>query len=96
MDDRVNVQHMFDAIDRVEESPFADCVFMQVRQIQPDDFVPEILDVRCKPLGFLKQALCHRRPDCGKILDRGRLKREAIPGHRSLPAEPELVRDILS
>lgn len=54
--------------------------------------MPEVVDVGRNPLGLVEEPLRHRLIDGGQVLDGRWTEGDAVPGHRSLPAESELVR----
>ncbi len=58
--------------------------------------MPEVLDVGGDPLGLVEEPLRHRLIDRGEVLDNGWTKGDTVPGHRVLPAEPELARHVFS
>lgn len=84
------------AVDRVEDPPVTHRIFVQVRQIGRDRFMTEVVHVRRDPFGLLEEALIHGRLDGSEIVDDGGMKGEAVPGHKGLPAEAELVGDFLT
>lgn len=56
--------------------------------------MPEVVDVGGDPLGLVEEPLRHRLIDGGQVLDDRWTEGDAVPGHRLLPAESELVRHV--
>lgn len=92
----VNIYQVILSIDGVEDPPIFDGIFEEACQVRRDGFVAQVLDVRGEPFGLVEQPLGQGRLQACKVLEDGWAIGEAIPGHGSLPAESELVRNVFA
>lgn len=92
----VNVDQVILAIDGIKNPPIFDGIFEEACQVRRDGFVAQVLDVRGEPFGLIEQPLGQDGIQACKVPEKGRAIGEAIPGHGSLPAEPELVREVFA
>ena len=95
-DDAVNIDQVIFPVDGVENSPVLDRIFGKARQVRRDRFVAQVIDVGGDPFGLIQESLCHGWLKARKILEDDWAIGKTIPGHAVLPAETELVRNVLA
>ncbi len=92
----VNVDQVIVSVNGVENSPVLDRIFGKARQVRCNRFVAQVIDIGGDPFGLVQESLCHRRLKARKILEDGWAIGKTIPGHVVLPAETELICDVLA
>ena len=90
--DRVDVDELFCAVDRIENPPFSDGILAESRKVVRDRFMAQVVDIGREPLRLVQQPLGHGLVDRGEILRSAWLKGEAVPRHRDLTTEGRAAR----
>jgi len=92
----VDIDELFRAVDRIENSPFPYGILAEFRKVVRDRFMAQVVDIGSQPLGLVEEPLGHGLVNRSEVLCGAGAKGEAVPGHGVLPPKADSLGYVFS